>query len=166
MRRTAGPARQVARRLRVVLETGDLGVAPQVGFEPTTLRFYKKECQEKYSPLELKPGESSRHSAPLRARCRRGVCRAAGLVSPGSECNGIPVVIPISFSEPVVFCEPVSWPTNCNGCWFCFLLPGRALCVFNKGPTGQRTFGRFSKRHQAKRMGCMATIVLSETLGL
>jgi hypothetical protein len=75
------------------------------------------------------------------------------------------VVIPISFSEPVVFREPVSWPSTRrpSAAAGSFCPVGR--CVSSTiGPQGERHLVGFSKRHQAKRMGCVATIVLSETL--
>ena len=58
-------------------------LAPQIGLEPTTLRFYEGKCQEKYFPTELKPGENSAvaFSPPL---ARSGRCDVGRGVRPGT----------------------------------------------------------------------------------
>jgi len=69
-------------------------------------RSIKGNVKRKILPLELKPGEFSAFS-PLPHIMGALWFRAAGLISPGGEGFAFSVVIPISFSEPVVFREPL-----------------------------------------------------------
>src|ERR1700716_1530041 len=75
-----------------------------------TLWFYKRECQEKYLPLELKPGENSRHSAPS-ALVGALWCRAAGLVSPGGEGSHSPWSSQFPFRSPLCLVSQYPGPS-------------------------------------------------------
>jgi hypothetical protein len=125
------------------------------GFPPRS--FYKRECQEKNLPLELKPGEFSAFSPSraLSARCdveRKDWSRQRWQVYP------IPVVIPISFSEPVKLGCVSQYPgpptRHRRQLLVCFLFPPRALCVFRMAP-GATDIGSISQ-NAIKRNGWAA----------
>jgi len=136
----------------------EIRLAPQVGLEPTTLRFYKKGCQGKKFPRELEAAKSFGIQPPCRCAgaSRRSSARVVWLKdSEMFRCQGH------RFPNP-------PFPLIRNG--FCRTArsgQGRAVSARRSEPLTARTvLRRFTKRERRssnsirflkrnKRNGCM-----------